>query len=97
MAIVRPPEHRLTIGTSPLVGQVAHRPEFPETATLDLRVQLADVLLDGGSFDLEPELADLLAEDAANLEATDRRVERVRITSIQPPELRLSAEQAGGE
>jgi putative hemolysin len=31
------------------------------------------------------------------LEATDRRVERVRITSIQPPELHLSAEQAGGE
>jgi putative hemolysin len=31
------------------------------------------------------------------LQATDRRVERVRITSIQPPELRLSAEQAGAE
>ncbi len=31
------------------------------------------------------------------LDATDRRVERVRITSIQPPQLHLSAEQAGGE
>ena len=31
------------------------------------------------------------------LQATDRRVERVRISSIQPSEIRLSLEQAGGE
>ena len=31
------------------------------------------------------------------LEATDRRVERVRISSIQPPDMHLSLEQAGGE
>ena len=68
------------------------RPEGKEAATVAGLVselaghipQRGEVIEDGGlRFEI--------------LEATDRRVERVRITSIQPPELRLSAEQAGGE
>jgi putative hemolysin len=68
------------------------RPEGKEAATVAGLVselaghipQPGEVIEDGGlRFEI--------------LEATDRRVERVRITSIQAPELRLSAEQAGGE
>ena len=68
------------------------RPEGKEAATVAGLVselaghipQRGEVIDDGGlRFEI--------------LEATDRRVERVRITSIQPPEMRLSAEQAGGE
>ena len=68
------------------------RPEGKEAATVAGLVselaghipQRGEVIEDGGlRFEI--------------LEATDRRVERVRISSIQPPELRLSAEQAGGE
>ena len=68
------------------------RPEGKEAATVaGLVSELAGHI---------PQRGEVIEDGALRfeiLEATDRRVERVRITSIQPPELRLSAEQAGGE
>ena len=65
--IERDAEHRLLIGTPPLVGEVANRPERLQATAIELVVQLIDVLLNRRAFHPQAELADLLAEHAANL------------------------------
>jgi hypothetical protein len=69
--IERNAEHRLHVWAAPLVGEVADRAEFVEPAPLELFVQLTDVRLDRRPLELESQLADALAEDAAQF-----RVER---------------------
>src|SRR4029078_10773257 len=58
---------RLLIGTAPLVGEVADRPERLHPAAIQLVVQLIDVFLDRLSLHAQAELADLLAEHASDL------------------------------
>ena len=71
--IERNAEHRLHVGTAPLVGEIADRTELVEPAPLELLVELPHVWLDRRSLEPQPQLADPLAEHAAQL-----RVERFK-------------------
>ena len=64
-------EHRLHVGTAPLVGEVADGAELVQAAPLELLVELAHVRLDRRTLEPQPELANALAKDAAEC-----RVER---------------------
>ena len=65
--IERDTEHRLHVGTPPLVGQITDGPELVQAPALELLVELADVRLDRRSLEAEPQLADPFAEDASQL------------------------------
>ena len=60
-------EHRLLIRAPPLVGEIADRPELLEAPAIQLAVELVDIFFDWRSFDPQPELTDLLAQDPADL------------------------------
>src|SRR5262249_46968092 len=60
--IERNADHRLAVGTAPLVGEIAQRTKALESLALELAVELKHVALDRRAFELEPKLADALAE-----------------------------------
>src|SRR5438105_8098148 len=64
--VERDADHRMTIGSSPLVGEVAHRAEFLQALALALAMELLHEPFDRRAFEPEPELADALAEDLAH-------------------------------
>ena len=63
--VERNAEHGLHVGAAPFVGEIADRPELVEPAPLELVVELPHVRLDGRSLEPQAELADPLAEHAA--------------------------------
>ena len=65
--VERNPQDRLHVRAAPLVGEVAHGPELLQPPSLQLAVELPDVRLDGRSFQAKAQLADALAQHAAQL------------------------------